>query len=184
MITRRTTATTLLASRRRARQRLTWLQRLTATLGAGACLVVTGAAGPFFDIILLSTPQAPTAKGSARLVFAESPFGIAVTADGRASYDVQVTASGLPDAGRLGAFSSYVAWEVSTDLKQWHRLGAVANGTTTVGRAEMNKFILVIAAEPSASPSAHVGPTVLHGISPSGWIQSFLTHPLFRGIPP
>jgi hypothetical protein len=144
---------------------------------------MTSAAGPF-DIILLPTPQAPAAQGSARLVFAESPFGIAVTADGRASYDVQVTASGLPDPASLGAFSSYVAWEVSTDLKHWHRLGAVANGTTTVGRAEMNKFILVISAEGAASPAAHAGPTVLHGISPSGWIQSFLTHPLFRGIPP
>ncbi len=48
----------------------------------------------------------------------------------------------------------------------------------------MNKFILVITAEAAASAAAHAGPTVLHGISPSGWIQSFLTHPLFRGIPP
>ncbi len=31
-----------------------------------------------------------TRSGTARLVFAESPFGVAVTADGRASYDVQL----------------------------------------------------------------------------------------------
>jgi hypothetical protein len=59
----------------------------------------------------------------------------------------------------------------------------VTNGKTTVGRAELDKFLLVVAAESSAT-SAHAGPTVLHGNSPSGWLQSFLSHPLFRGIPP
>jgi hypothetical protein len=59
----------------------------------------------------------------------------------------------------------------------------VKNGDTTVGHAQRNKFLLVIAAE-SSTTSAHAGPTVLHGTSPSGWLQSFLTHPLFRGIPP
>jgi hypothetical protein len=29
----------------------------------------------------------------------------------------------------------------------------------------------------------HHGPTVLHGSSPSAWLQNFMTHPLFRNIP-
>lgn len=141
------------------------------------------ASGPF-DIPLFNTPQAPTARGNARLVFADSPFGVAVTADGRASYDVQIEASGLPNASALGGYTAYVAWAVSTDLHEWHRLGTVTNGTSTVGRAELNKFLLVITAEASATPAAHAGVTVLHGTSPSGWLQSFLSHPLFRGVPP
>ena len=68
-----------------------------------------GATGPF-DIPLFNTPKAPTAQGHARLVFAQSPFGIAVTADGHASYDVQIDASGLPDPSTLGAYTAYVAW--------------------------------------------------------------------------
>jgi hypothetical protein len=147
-----------------------------------AALAAT-AAGPF-DIPLYNTPKAPTATGQARLVFASSPFGVAVTADGRASYDVQIDASGLPEPSSLGAYSTYVAWAVTTDLKEWNRLGVVMNGQNTVGRAELNKFLLVITAESIATPRAHVGPTVLHGTSPSGWLQSFLSHPLFRGIPP
>src|SRR5215831_7956252 len=102
--------------------------------------------GPF-DIQLQSTPRTPNAAGKARLVFAESPFGVAVTPDGHASYDVQLTLSGLPDPSTLGAYKAYVAWGVTTDLKQWRRLGAVANGSSTVGRVEYNKFMLVIAAE-------------------------------------
>jgi hypothetical protein len=158
-----------------------------AWLGPGllvATLVAASAAlaGPF-DIALFNTVKSPGAEGSARLVFADSPFGIAVTADGHASYDVQIAAKGLPDPSTLGPYAVYVAWATSTDLSRWDRLGVVRNGDNTVGHAQLNKFLLVIAAESSAT-SAHAGPTVLHGTSPSGWLQSFLSHPLFRGIPP
>lgn len=137
--------------------------------------------GPY-DIALFKTAQAPKAQGKARLVSAESPFGIAVTADGRARYDVHITVSGLPSPSTLGAYTAYVAWAVSPDLTAWKRLGTVQNGTSTVGTADINKFLLVITAEASADSDAHAGPTVLHGTSPSGWLQSFLSHPLFRGV--
>jgi hypothetical protein len=155
------------------------------TRRVAALALAVAADGPF-DIPLFNTPKAPAAQGHARLVFAASPFGVAVTADGRASYDVQIEASGLPDPSTLGAYKAYVAWAVTTDLKEWHMLGAVTNGKSTVGRAELNKFLLVVSAEPSATPRSHApgAPTVLHGTSPSGWLQSFLTHPLFRGVPP
>lgn len=158
---------------------LSWMgpALLIATL-----LTATASDGPF-DIALFSTQKVPGAQGHARLVFAQSPFGVAVTADGRASYDVQINASELPEPSTLGAYHSYVAWAVSTDLSHWNRLGEVKNGTNTVGHAELNKFLLVISAESTAT-SQHTGPTVLHGTSPSGWLQSFLSHPLFRGIPP
>jgi hypothetical protein len=148
-----------------------------------ATLVVSGAlaSGPY-DIILLNTPRVPTARGEARLVFAPSPFGIAVTADGHHRYDVRITASGLPEPSALGDYSAFVAWEVATDLSQWTRLGPVRNGESRVGEARSNKFMLVITAERSDTTSVHAGPTVLHGISPSGWIQAFGSHPLFRGI--
>ena len=140
-----------------------------------------GADGPY-DIMLHPTAAAPAASGRARLVYAASPFGIAVTADGRARYDVQVSAAGLPDTASSKA-AGYVAWATSTDLTKWVRLGTVKNGTTTVGHVDMNKFLLVITAEPDSTVATHAGPTVLHGTSPSGWLQSFLSHPLFRGIP-
>lgn len=148
-----------------------------------AGLVVPGPAGPF-DIPLRPTATAPDARGSARLVYAASPFGVAVTADGRARYDVRLEVGGLPDPGSLGAYQAYVAWVASIDLKQWSRLGTVRNGTTTVGQAELNKFLLVITAEADSLASTRTGPTILHGPSPSTWLQSLLSHPLFRGIPP
>ena len=148
-----------------------------------AGLVVMGSAGPF-DVPLRSTATAPAARGSARLQYAASPFGVAVTADGYAVYDVRFDLSDLPEPGSLGGFTSYVAWMASTDLKQWHRLGTVRNGTTVVGQAQLNKFLIVITAEADSMVDTRKGPTILHGPAPSTWLQSFLSHPLFRGIPP
>lgn len=153
--------------------------RLVA-LAAGA-LLLAAAAGPY-DIVLHPTAAAPGAQGRARLIPTDSPFGVGVTPDGHATYDISVSASRLPPPGRLGTFTVYVAWAVLPDLSQWVRLGTVRNGVSTVGPAEMNKFLLVITAERDSAPAAHAGPTVLHGTSPSGWLQSFVTHPLFRGV--
>ena len=151
---------------------------MTKFLLAAALLLPLGP----YDIKLLNTPKTPTAQGTARLVFAPSPFGVTVTADGRSSYDVQLSLTGLPDPSTLGSYKAYVAWAATTDLSRWHRLGAVTNGSTTVGQVEFNKFLLVITAERDSSAAEHRGPTALHGISPSGWLQSLITHPLFRGV--
>ena len=150
-----------------------------AALAAGLFTLSPG--GPY-DIKLFPAAAAPGAQGSARLVPNGSPFGVGVTADGHASYGVRINAEKLPRPASLGHFTTYVAWAATPDLTQWVRLGTVRNGTSTVGPVELNKFLLVITAEPDSMPEKHSGPTVLHGTSPSGWLQSFLTHPLFRGI--
>ena len=148
---------------------------------AAAALLAATPAGPY-DIALHSTSSAPGAEGSARLFSAESPFGVAVTDDGRARYDIRITAGRLPPPGSLGRYTAYVAWAATPDLSKWARLGTVRNGTSTVGPVALNKFLLVVTAEPDSAGADHSGPTVLHGTSPSGWLQSFVTHPLFRGI--
>src|SRR5271163_2874487 len=123
---------------------------------------------------LLPGPAAPNAAGTGHLVFAPSPFGIATTADGHAVYDIRVTAAGLPTPSSLGAYKAYVAWAVTSDLTHWTRLGTVANGNSTVGPVDLNKFLVVVTAESSPTSTTHDGPTVLHGSSPSAWLQSFI----------
>jgi hypothetical protein len=157
------------------------MSRVRAMLCSAAVVLLPF--GPY-DITLQNTPRTPNAAGAARLVFAHSPFGIAVTADGRSVYDVQLTLSGLPEPSTLGAYKAYVAWGVTTDLGQWRRLGAVTNGTSTVGQIEFNKFLLVIAAESDSAATKHAGAIALSGTSPSGWLQTFLSHPMFRGLSP
>ncbi len=138
--------------------------------------------GPY-DIPLFNTPRTAGASGAARLVYASSPFGVAVTVDGIDRYDVRTTIQGLPAPASLGPYRAYVAWAVTTDLSKWDRLGAVQNGTTVVGTTAMNKFLLVVTAEANPTVAVHAGPTVLHGTSPSGWLENFLTHDaFFRGV--
>jgi hypothetical protein len=151
---------------------------------AGGALTAQGrfAGGPF-DLLLFPTSKAPSATGHATLVYADSPFGLAVTEDGRARYKIQIVAAGLPAASSLGPYSTYVAWAATPELTAWVRLGTVINGTNVVGIVDFNKFLVVVSAESSLSGTAPQGPTVLHGTSPSGYIQSFLSHPLFRNLP-
>ncbi len=151
-------------------------------LCAGLLLGARLPAGGPYDIKLAPGPAAPAAEGTARLFFAASPFGVAVTGNGHHVYDIRITAKGLPEPASLGGYTAFVAWEVSTDLAEWRRVGTVRNGTSAVGPVDRNKFLLVITAEADSAPGMHAGPTVLHGTSPSGWLQRFLSHPLFRGI--
>lgn len=134
-----------------------------------------------YEIPLAPTATAASARGHAKLHFAPSPFGVAVTADGRNSYDVAITLSGLPSPASLHR-AAIVAWAVSPDLSEWQWLGPVGDSTTTLGPIDMNKFLLVVTAEPSPNPVTHSGPILLRGYSPSIWLQSFITHPLFRGV--
>lgn len=152
-----------------------------AVLAAPGHLVAQGPGTPW-EMPLRPGPEAPAAGGEARLRFAPSPFGVAVTADGRHRYDILITARNLPEPASLGPYAVLVAWETPRDLSSWHRLGVVRNGTSLVGTADHNKFLLVITAEPDSLGPTRTGPTVLHGMSPSGWLQQFLTHPMFRGI--
>jgi hypothetical protein len=160
---------------------------LTGALTPALLLTLAGARpagfGPY-DMKLLAAPAAPSATSSGRLIFAQSPFGIASTADGHAVYNIQITTTGLPAPSSLGAaYTTYIAWAVTSDLNTWTRLGTIANGVSTVGPVDMNKFLVVVTAEASPTSSTHDGPTVLHGSSPSAWLQSFISHPMFRGMP-
>ncbi len=150
-------------------------------LAALAASLLLSPGGPY-DIALFPAATVPGATGTARLLPTDSPFGIGITADGHASSDIRITAAGLPRPASLGRFQGYIAWAATPDLASWVRLGVVRNGASTVGPVELNKFLLVITAEADTAAPGHAGPTVLHGTSPSGWLQSFLTHPLFRGI--
>lgn len=159
------------------------LGRTRAALFGAGLLVFAGGprgTGPY-DIPLFAASAAPAARGSARLLFAPSPFGVAVTADGHARYLIRITATGLPAPSVLGRYTRYVAWIATPDLKDWQALGTVTNGTSTVGPVDWDKFLLVITAQGDSGADSRRGPTVLHGTSPSGWLQNFLIHPLFRG---
>jgi hypothetical protein len=159
----------------RSRAQLSAVALVAGLLGPGPTI------GPY-DIPLYGTPKAPAATGHGRLVYADSPFGVALTRDGHSLYQIQITAAALPAPASLGAFTTFVAWAATPDLTQWTRLGSVTNGQSTVGPVDLNKFLLVVTAEADSAPATRAGPTVLHGISPSALLQRFLIKPAFHGV--
>ena len=134
-------------------------------------------------ILLTPTGAVPSASGVVTLVPARSPFAVAVTADGRLVYELDIAVDGLGDAAQLGAYTTFVAWVATPNVDQIVKLGAVRSGQRLVARADLNKFIIMVTAEPSAAVAKRSGPVILRGISPSGLLQSFRGHALFEAPP-
>ena len=133
---------------------------------------------------LTATARARGAVGSGYLQLAPSPFGIAVTADGHLVYDLALTTKRLRPPSALGPYQVYVAWLSTPELDRYEKLGAVGeSGELRVRTSSMNKFILMVTAEPSADVAKRSGPVVLRGVSPSGLLQSFGSHELFSDMP-
>jgi len=116
---------------------------------------------------LLSTDLAPSASGTAVLLPVSSPFGLAVTPDGRPRYRVELTLSGLPEPASLGRYRSYLAWATTPELDPVIPLGRVSNGRNLLSEIALERFLIMVSAERSAWVSRRAGPLVLRGSSPS-----------------
>nr|MBA3584082.1 hypothetical protein [Gemmatimonadota bacterium] len=119
-------------------------------------------------IELLPTAGYPGASGTVELRRAPSPFGASVDREGRHRYDLIVRIGGLPDP------AGFVAWATTPTLDPMVRLGAVVNGETRLGPVALDKFLILVTAEPAAAPAGTgrpAGPIVLRGTSPSMALQ-------------
>ena len=115
---------------------------------------------------LFPTPQAGDARGLVQLGRVRTPFGIAVTAEGRQRYRLTLRVEGLPEPEALGSVA-YVAWVTTPLLDPVTRLGEVDNGLTDLGEVAYNKFSIWISAESSSDATTRGGGLVLRGRSPS-----------------
>jgi suppressor of ftsI len=136
----------------------------------GACLQA-GRLGPSADLYCMALTAPPalglTATAQATLSFASSPFTVAVNADGHFRYDLQLELDGLPEPSSFGPYDRYVAWVTTPTFYPEVRLGTVANGVTTLGPVDLDKFVLLISAEASGVGEEREGKLVLRGESPS-----------------
>jgi suppressor of ftsI len=98
---------------------------------------------------------------------APSPFSLAVTRDGRFSFRVRLTLTGLPDPAALGGYRTYMAWATTPELDPMISLGPVRNGSTELGPIALERFIIMVSAERSSTVRQRTGPLVLRGSSPS-----------------
>jgi hypothetical protein len=132
-----------------------------------------------FTIALVPTANADGASGEAKLTFAQSPFGIAVTPAGHHLYDITVATDGLRSTPGV----TYVAWAVTPTLAQTAKLGPLDAEGETTAQVAFNKFLVFVTAETSPDVDRWTGPIVLRGISRSGRLHTMLGHGPFEGEP-
>lgn len=171
--------------RKRALRRL--LPAILAVLWAAPALAATARPGaacpasppdPLF-IRLVPTAHANGASGEVDLRFAQSPFGVTLTRDGKHDFALEMRVEGLdPPSGTVP-----VAWAASPDLGTVVRLGALAEDGTLNGRVALNKFLVFVTAETDPSVERWTGPVLLRGSSPSGRMHSMAGHGPFEGEP-
>ena len=131
----------------------------------------SGADPDLYCIELLPAADIERGSGTARLLPPSSPFGVAVSPAGDHQYDIAFSLRDLPDPSSLGPYKAYVAWATTPQLNPVVRLGEVRNGTVTLGRVAFDRFLILITAEASATPTERVGRLVLRGTSASVRMQ-------------
>ena len=123
-------------------------------------------------IDLFPTARAEDARGVAQLVRRPGPFGVTVDPSGRHVTDLTVWLAGLPAPETLGDYSAYVAWATPLTLDPVVSLGEVTNGESRLGPVSFNKYLIMVSAEASPSPTSREGPLVLRGRSPSSKMEA------------
>ena len=136
---------------------------LSCTLRMGGLIVES----PLNCLSLYPTPDLANASGTISLRPVPSPFGVAVTVDGRTRYHLVANIEGLPGPRSLGAYDVYIAWATTLSLDSTVKLGVVRNGQVDLGELDYAQFRILISAERSARVTQRRGRLVLRGTSPS-----------------
>ena len=125
---------------------------------------------PSADLYCVDLSPAPGIAGvdaTLALQYPAGPFTLPVTADGRIRYRPILALAGLPDPASFGPYRTYVAWVAPPAMHPLQPLGPVANGVTTLPEIALDKFVLLVTAEPAPDVAERSGRLVLRGISPS-----------------
>ena len=134
----------------------------------------------YYEIALVTTKRVAgtgLAKGTARVNFAASPFGVSVSPKGSYIYDLELQIERLapPKKGVL------TTWVSTPELDQIKRLGTLDESFALSGRVEWNKFLVIITLEPSTEPTdTWQGPIILRGMSRSGLMHTMAGHGPFE----
>ncbi|MDP9206176.1 MAG: multicopper oxidase family protein [Gemmatimonadota bacterium] len=124
-----------------------------------------------YCIELIAAPRIVGASGRVELAMRPGPFTVDVTASGVLRFSPVINLEGLPAPASLGPYSIYVAWVATPVMDPVLRLGEVRNGRAQLPPIALDKFIILVTAEPSAMVTSPTGRFVLRGASPSTRLQ-------------
>ncbi len=148
--------------------------------GAPGCApeTATGPAPALHCITLIPTKHSVGATGVLELTLAQSPFGVAVTEDGRYIYDIKIELRGLRGLRPAGD-DAYVAWVATPNLERRKKLGVIGEDLTVGGQVDWNRFLVVVTAESSPDVEEWAGAILFSATSPSGWLSTMAGEPIF-----
>src|SRR6185503_6062761 len=130
-----------------------------------------GVSRDLYCIELIAAPRITGVSGRVELLVRPGPFTVDVTASGVLRYSPVITLEGLPAPASLGPYSTYVAWVATPVMDPMRSLGEVRNGRLPLPAIELDKFIILVTAEASATVTSPTGPFILRGASPSTRLQ-------------
>lgn len=134
---------------------------------------------PSGPTVVRLVPTRPDVAGSGEvaLTMADSPYGVAVAADGRYRTRVVVRLEDLPP--RPGV--DYVVWAAPPSLDDFARLGSLASGAGEIeGIVGWNQFLVFVTAESGEGGGRWAGPILFTAMSPSGKLHPHAGHGIFE----
>jgi FtsP/CotA-like multicopper oxidase with cupredoxin domain len=130
-----------------------------------------GPSRDLYCIELVPAPDIAGATGRVELAYVPNPFTVAALPDGRLRYQPVVHLGRLPAPSSLGPYAGYVAWIATAAMDSMAPLGIVTEGATSLPPIDLEKFVILISAEPAGDGNTPRGRIVLRGQSPSTRLQ-------------
>jgi hypothetical protein len=124
---------------------------------------------------LLPTGKLALVGGTIELKPEMSPFGLALTPEGRPIYNATVTVKNLPSPSSLGPYAAFVVWLATPSLDQMQNLGPITNDKPITARVDFVKMMYMVTAEPAENVKGDKfssGAIVLVGRSASARVQN------------
>lgn len=156
--------------------------------GADSCpatdFLHSTASPDFYEIPLVPTGNVPGTgnyQGTARVTFKDTPFDVAVSADGVFHRKIRVDMSGVkrPESG------GYVVWVSPPELEPVEKLGVLGPDGRLTGEVSFPKYLVIVTLEenPREIQGRWTGPVVHRGMSRSGFMHGMAGHGPFRQEP-
>lgn len=138
----------------------------------------------YYAIDLVSTKKvtgARMASGKGNVTFAQSPFGVSVSADGQYVYNLSVAMEGI----RIPEGKAVDVWVTTPRLDRTVHIGRLGDDLTAQGAVGYNKFLVVISLEDGTTEpgTSWSGPIIARGMSRSGLMHTMAGHGPFEAEP-